>query len=386
MILTGIAKSDKIKEAESKIVQMAALGEDITRDGQNPGGQYPDTSTIQIPTLSLEKKLSARSFMDWLLPLLPKLPVKKIHFHQLEGEFLREEKKVDTHSLEDYMRQEEMQLDISPLKQAFSFEYPYREASGWKRKYSVSELKKLSMMPMEGEMFPAEEIIATEKDLVPEQEEEVPKPRFLSDTEPEVSGAARGTIVHKIMELLPFGEIQTKKELFEALQNIEKSYADCSRISMKTVYRGVEQFLFSEVGEKIREMDREGKLRKELPFTAGLSSALFYSDAANEKKVSGSADGSVDSVCRQEEEMIVVQGIIDACGEDEEGLWLFDYKTDYVSEGEESLLLDRYKTQMLYYKSALEQILGKKVIHSYIYSFSLGKYLEIYWQEVMTGV
>ena len=376
LILTGIAKSEKIDAAEA--------------------GQTTDVSDVLIPALSLEKKLGARSFMDWLLPLLPKLPVKKIHFHQLEGEFLREEKGADVRSLEDYMQQEKMQLDVSPLEQAFSFEYPHREASGWKRKYSVSELKKLSMTPLEGEDLPAEEIIAPEEVLAPE-EEEVPKPRFLSETEQEVSGAARGTIVHKIMELLPFGEIQTKKELFEALQDIEKSYPECSRISMKTVYRGVEQFLFSEVGEKIRGMDREGRLRKELPFTAGLSSALFYADTgdvpdaagktdADKGLLSGSAGKTKDCADKQEEEMIVVQGVIDACGEDAEGLWLFDYKTDYVSEGEESLLLDRYKTQMVYYKSALEQILGKKVIHSYIYSFSLGKYLEIHWQEFMPGV
>lgn len=307
--------------------------------------------------------------MDWLLPLLPKLPVKKIHFHQLEDLFLQEERKKEIRSLEEYMQQEEMQVDISPLKQAFSFVYPHREACGWKRKYSVSELKKLSMMPLPDNIFSKEEIAmpgelsVLRNEMVAvsaEETEEVPKPRFLSETEKEVSATARGTIVHKIMELLPFGEIRTKKDLFEALQRIEQSYPECSRIPMKAVYRGVQQFLFSETGEKIRQMDREGKLRKELPFTVGISSQLFYADTD-----------------KQEEEMIVVQGIIDACGEDADGLWLFDYKTDYVSEGEESLLLDRYKTQMLYYKTALEQILRKKVMHSYIYSFSLGEYLRI---------
>lgn len=123
-------------------------------------------------------------------------------------------------------------------------------------------------------------------------------------------------------------------------------------------------------------MDREGRLRRELPFTVGLSSALFYPGTGGSP---AQAVSGTDAV--RKEELIVVQGVIDVCGEDEEGLWLFDYKTDYVSEGEESLLLDRYKMQMLYYKTALEQLLDKKVMHSYIYSFSLGKYLEIRWQE-----
>lgn len=83
-------------------------------------------------------------------------------------------------------------------------------------------------------------------------------------------------------------------------------------------------------------------------------------------------------------ERIIVQGVIDACGEDEEGLWLLDYKTDYVRAGEEEKLLDRYKIQMLYYKTALEQITHKKVAHSYIFSFSLGKYLEVRYGEEQT--
>ena len=277
------------------------------------------------------------------------------------------------------MQKEEMQVDISPVKKAFSFVYPHREAAGWKRKYAVSELKKLSMMPLAGEeeeALPEGEGLlipgglsggtagtaAAAEAVLPE--EEVPKPRFLSEEEPEVVGAARGTIIHKILELLPFGEVCTKKELFEALARIEKQYPDCARISMKAVYRGLEQLLFSEIGEKLRQMDQAGALRKELPFTVGLPSSLFHKE---------------DRDSAQEEEMIVVQGVIDACGETPEGLWLFDYKTDYISEGEEGLLLDRYKTQMLYYKTALEQILRKKVIHSYIFSFSLEKYLEISW-------
>ena len=375
LILTGTAKAEKIEKAQPA----GGTPERPERLSEKITPEQSVTEPGKGDTLSLEKRLAARSFMDWLLPLLPKLPVKKVHFHELEGEFGGTEEKKRPLSLEEYMQKEEMQVDISPVKKAFSFVYPHREAAGWKRKYAVSELKKLSMMPLAGEeeeALPEGEGLlipgglsggtagtaAAAETVLPE--EEVPKPRFLSEEEPEVVGAARGTIIHKILELLPFGEVCTKKELFEALARIEKQYPDCARISMKAVYRGLEQLLFSEIGEKLRQMDQAGALRKELPFTVGLPSSLFHKE---------------DRDSAQEEEMIVVQGVIDACGETPEGLWLFDYKTDYISEGEEGLLLDRYKTPMLYYKTALEQILRKKVIHSYIFSFSLEKYLEISW-------
>lgn len=35
----------------------------------------------------------------------------------------------------------------------------------------------------------------------------------------------------------------------------------------------------------------------------------------------------------QAEDTVVVQGIIDICGEAEESLWLIDYKTDRIKEG-----------------------------------------------------
>lgn len=105
-------------------------------------------------------------------------------------------------------------------------------------------------------------------------------------------------------------------------------------------------------------MAREGKLKKELPFTVGLPVSMLNPQ-------------------EQGKELVVIQGVIDVCAEDEKGLWLLDYKTDHIREGEEGILLDRYKNQMLYYKAALEQITEKKVVNILIYSFSLKKFLPV---------
>ena len=53
---------------------------------------------------------------------------------------------------------------------------------------------------------------------------------------------------------------------------------------------------------------------------------------------------------------------------------LVDYKTDRVSKKDgEKVLLERYKVQLEYYKQALEQLTGKRVKETYIYSFALNK-------------
>ena len=73
----------------------------------------------------------------------------------------------------------------------------------------------------------------------------------------------------------------------------------------------------------------------------------------------------------QNEELILVQGIIDVYFEEEDGLVVLDYKTDRVWEAKE--LEDKYHAQLDYYAKALEQLTQKKVKEKIIYSFTLGE-------------
>ena len=73
---------------------------------------------------------------------------------------------------------------------------------------------------------------------------------------------------------------------------------------------------------------------------------------------------------------MLVQGIIDLYYINKENeLILVDYKTDFLQSEQE--LIDKYKIQLELYKKALEEALGKKVCHIYIYSTYLGKEIEI---------
>ena len=58
-------------------------------------------------------------------------------------------------------------------------------------------------------------------------------------------------------------------------------------------------------------------------------------------------------------------------------LILVDYKTDKVRRGEEQILTERYRNQILGYGEALSRAAGKQVKEAYIYSFALGKEIEV---------
>jgi len=61
--------------------------------------------------------------------------------------------------------------------------------------------------------------------------------------------------------------------------------------------------------------------------------------------------------------------------EDESGIVLLDYKTDRVANAQE--LAEKYKLQLDCYARAVKEILQEDVKERFIYSFYLGKAIEV---------
>lgn len=105
----------------------------------------------------------------------------------------------------------------------------------------------------------------------------------------------------------------------------------------------------------MRKAEEENRLFKEQPFVIGVEAKDI-----NPKYSS--------------EELILVQGIIDAYFIEDGEIILVDYKTDYVSnkgKAAEEELKKRYQVQLDYYKKALEQLHKVTVKEKIIYSFDL---------------
>ena len=109
------------------------------------------------------------------------------------------------------------------------------------------------------------------------------------------------------------------------------------------------RFLQSDLGKRMSLAQSEGRLHKEQQFVMGIPAR---------------AVGPVDS-----DELVVIQGIIDAYFEEDGELILVDYKTDRTWSSQ--VLLDHYKRQLDYYERALNQLTGKKVREKWIYSLTM---------------
>ena len=109
-------------------------------------------------------------------------------------------------------------------------------------------------------------------------------------------------------------------------------------------------FFQSDLGRRMADAQREGRLKKESQFVIGIPAREI---------------GDWDS-----DELVLIQGIMDAFFE-ENGELIVDYKTDYAEQ--EETLIERYKLQLDYYRRALMQMENKPVKETLIYSFRLGE-------------
>jgi ATP-dependent helicase/nuclease subunit A len=178
------------------------------------------------------------------------------------------------------------------------------------------------------------------------------KPQFLSKSG--MNPANRGTATHKFMEFFDYSA-----ESFDVDKQIERMVAEHH---------------LTEDEAKILECDKLKKFFKNDIATRIKNSPLLL----REKKVTvGVRAGDIypDIAENSADEIIVVQGYVDCAFEENGGLVIVDYKTDRRTD--EEMLKSRYKEQLKMYEFALHECTGKRIHGTVIYSFDLGRTIEL---------
>ncbi len=236
------------------------------------------------------------------------------------------------------------------LKQCSASFYPYESALSLPGKLTVSELKRLPPEREEDaqELYPDETLVP----LVPKFRQREGEERADWTERGERSGAVRGTIYHSFMEYLDYSreeELQLQLEELVSCGKMSREEAAVIRLE------DIAAFLQSDIGQRMKRAALAGRLSREQPFVLGVPSSVIYQEEPPQTE--------------GEEEMILVQGIIDAYFTEEDRIILVDYKTDRVSDGAE--LAGRYQKQMEYYARALTQLRREPLSDAVLYSFCL---------------
>ena len=320
----------------------------------------------------------AGSYMDFLLPILPKtgIAVKTLRTEDLAVEELREQLRMGDRR--EQLRliacgetpltgdPEENERKLMHLRESFDYQYPHPGLQKLYTKTTVSELKIAAMAEKDEAAFHTFE----EKEVVPYI------PGFRREQE-KVSGAVRGNAFHRVMELLDFmyvfvesglfekcpGDYETYRKRLDAerLKNRLEEFLQRETISLRLTEEYAKavslpkilNFLEQELAYRMWRAQEQGLLYREQPFVLGIDAKRLDPDLPEGEKV-------------------LIQGIIDVFFIEDGEIVLLDYKTDVIDSLE--ALWNRYNVQIQYYEEALTKLMQMPVKERILYSFYLEKY------------
>ena len=232
-------------------------------------------------------------------------------------------------------------------KESFDYVYPYEPLTKIKSKMPISEIKK--MKAFDGQSYDVDASIEEWQEDVCNQKK-VHKP----EKDHNLTGAERGTIIHKFMELLDFaalGNVDYIHDIRNSLKRLVEAKVFTEEEKNAVNETKINNMLKSDLGQRMIAAAKCGRLKKEQQFSIGIPVKEIYKN--------------VDS-----DDIVIVQGIIDAFFYEDDGIVLMDYKTDRADETE---LVGRYHAQLTYYALTLNRLTGLKVKEKLIYSFHLNK-------------
>lgn len=252
----------------------------------------------------------AGSYMDFLLPILPKtgIAVKILRTEDLAAEELGEQLRMGDRR--EQLRliacgetpltgdPEENERKLMHLRERFAYQYPHPGLQKLYTKTTVSELKIAAMAEKDEAAFHTFE----EKEVVPYI------PGFRREQE-KVSGAVRGNAFHRTMELLDFMYIFVESGLFEKcpgdyetyrkrldaerLKNRLEEFLQRETISLRLTEEYAKavslpkilNFLEQELAYRMWRAQEQGLLYREQPFVLGIDAKRLDPDLPEGEKV-----------------------------------------------------------------------------------------------------
>ena len=300
---------------------------------------------------------NAASMLEWILRsvlyeegIQSEIPIRKYSVDDLYREKLNEENHGDTilQQFRDHLfeKEEGYAVFLAWMTQESAKIYPYEGRLEIQGKCSVSEIKRQSQIQEQKEEPENQGIV-----LIKEPEDTATVPKFLEAKE-EKSGAVKGTAMHHVMQRLDFTAADTVRQVEAQLLELQKkkqiSEEEISLLNIPAIVH----FFRTDIGKRAADAARRGQLYREKQFVIGVPASDIRPQW-------------------DKEEMVLVQGIIDAWFYEEDQIVLLDYKTDRGLKGQEQKLKERYQAQLDYYAKALKQTTGHEVKEKIIYAFSL---------------
>ena len=359
LIITGMSKDlEKALKDKAQILEMYKINKkeqlciEQAYSQEQPEDEKEDNS-LKI-NLNIVKKYI--SYLDWL----------ELVYEYNKNNHIEEVVKLYTYQKEKLLKNfkieqneeknviEEIQKNASEAEKIVAehtkaeimdklkWKYAFTESSKIPTKTSVTKLKELDA---ENDI---DELIENAKNKRNSQTKLTIVPKFLEKAQ-KLNAAQKGTVIHLCVQKLDESKEYSLEDIKEFIDNLKErhiiSEVEADSVNTNLLYRYTKSVLWQEIKQA-------KEVHKEQPFYVNIPAKKIYDEA-------------------EENEMILVQGIIDLYFIDKEGkLVLVDYKTDYVENGNVAKLEEKYKVQLDLYKEALEKTLNRKVDRAMIWALN----------------
>ena len=225
--------------------------------------------------------------------------------------------------------------EVLPLSN-FKFKYEFENDVNSSSRVSVSELKEESIKDIEinkNSLFSKD---TSEKYKLPSEFFDKPK---------HYTSLRKGTLIHFILQILDFNQIDSKESLKEYIEKMQVKNVinkeDTKYINVNKIY----DFLNSKIGKDVKNAKI---VKKEEEFVL---KNTIYSNST-------------------------IQGVIDLYYvDDNDNAYLIDFKTDKSMD--RNYYIEKYKLQLDIYANAIEKLTKYNVAKKYIYSFELEDVIEV---------
>ncbi len=238
------------------------------------------------------------------------------------------------------------------IEHQLTWKYPYKSAANKRSKQSVSEIKRQRESMDEH----------SDTAFLPQfRSASADRPRFMQQKS--LTPAERGTAMHMVMQHVDLSEPINEESVREQIQRMV--HHELLTQEQADVIDVASILGFFESGIAQRMLAAEN-VRREVPFSVAIPASQSYADWSDEQQ-----------------ENVLIQGVIDCIFEDEKGIVLIDYKTDTITgkfrsfEDAKPELEDRYRVQLELYSQAIEHIWKKPLNERYLYFFDGGHLLEM---------
>lgn len=242
----------------------------------------------------------------------------------------------------------ERTLDTQQLQEKWLWQYPWIACANIPSKLTATQIKGRTLDQEAAEEGSEVPFPMSKKQVALERPNFVARERGLTP-------AQRGTALHLAMQYLPLeGEHSPaviRRQVEELVQSgfltpLQGDSVDSERLS---------DFFASELG---RELVAAKECNREFKFSLLVPAKEYYPEA-------------------EEQEEILLQGVVDAWFANGEGVTVVDFKSDHVAPGEEQERGEQYRPQLEAYVHALSLILRRPVIRKVLWFFATGTAVEL---------